>query len=280
VAAAFAGLGAQLGYSALVAAITKRRLEGSHGFTRWDERPLSDDQLAYASEDVEDLLQVAEELQSRLRGSGRLDWAREECRALEESREGREPEAAFERVKGAGRAKPRERAVIRELAAWRERTARSEDKPVGTVLQDPILVELVRRRPTDIAALERVRGVHKGISRKRGAAILEAIARGQEADEPATPPAGPRLEREDQPLISLCEALIRARSQESGLAYELLASRDELTRFVAAHRSGADEADIRVLNGWRRELIGEELLRLLDGRMKLAVGPDGLSIET
>lgn len=279
IAAAFAGYGAQLGYAPLVQAVLKRRLHSSHGFTRWDRRPLSPEQLAYAREDVEDLLEVADRLRDRLLERGRLDWAREECRALESSREGREPEEAFERVKGAGRAKPRERAVIRELAGWRERTAQEEDKPTGTILQDPILVEIARRRPKDAKDLEKVRGVHGGILRRRGREILAAVRRGEDAPEPPAPPSGPRPAKSDQPLISLCEALVRARTQEAGLAYELVASRDELTRLVAAARAGEREPGVRALQGWRRELIGEELLRLLAGRVALSVGDGGLRVD-
>jgi len=272
VAAGFAGHGAQTGYGALLADVLGRRLAKSASFTRWDRRPLSDEQLSYAREDVADLLALASALQEELRASGRLEWAREECRALEDSTDERDPDEAWRRLPRVTRLRPRERAVARELAAWRERTAAAEDRPVGSVLSDAALVELARRQPGDRKGLDQIRGLHGRIASRRGADLLEAVARGREAEPPVLEAGRPPLnESSDAPLIALAEALIRARALEAGLAYELVATRADLNQVIAAARRGDGEPDVRTLRGWRRDLVGAELLELLDGRHALAV---------
>jgi ribonuclease D len=272
VAAGFAGHGAQTGYGPLLADVLGRRLAKSASFTRWDRRPLSEEQLTYAREDVDDLLALATALQDELRTSGRLDWAREECRVLEDSSDDRDPEEVWRRLPRVSRLRPRERSVARELAAWRERTAATEDRPVNSVLSDAALVELARRQPSDRSGLDQIRGLHGRIASRRGPELLAAVARGREGEPPELDGARPPLnESSDAPLIALAEALIRARALEAGLAYELVATRADLNQVIAAARRGDAEPDVRTLRGWRRDLVGDELLELLDGRHALAV---------
>ena len=142
------------------------------------------------------------------------------------------------------------------------------------MLADPALVELAKRHPSNIGALEQIRGIHPSGIRRRGAAMLEAIAAGLKAPPiPRDEPRG-RSEPEDAPLIVLAEALLRARSLEAGLAYELIASRNELELIVAASRRRESEPDVRTLEGWRSELVGADLRDLLAGRKAISVGPD------
>ena len=148
IAAGFAGGSAQSGYGNLIGAILGRRVGKTASYTRWDARPLTAEQLSYAREDVLHLLELTDELQRRLHESGRLEWAREECRRLEGATDERDPETAWERLPRIGQLDPRARAVAKELAAWRERTASREDRPVGSVLADPPLVELAKRQPS------------------------------------------------------------------------------------------------------------------------------------
>jgi ribonuclease D len=160
------------------------------------------------------------------------------------------------------------------LAAWRERTASSEDRPVGSVVADPPMIELARRKPTSLDQLEQIRGVHPSTIRRRGQAILDAVARGLEAPPIQREEFRGRSDPADVPLIALAEALLRARALEAGLAYELIASRSELEAIVGATRRGESEPDVRTLQGWRRELVGQDLEDLLAGRSAVALGPD------
>ncbi|MBV9604449.1 MAG: ribonuclease D [Solirubrobacterales bacterium] len=273
-AAGFVGASAQTGYGNLLGAMLGRRVGKTASYTRWDARPLTAEQLSYAAEDVAHLLELADEVQRRLRESGRDGWAREGCRRLESATDERDPYSAWERLPRIGQLDPRARAVARELAAWRERTASEEDRPVGSVLADPALVELAKRHPSNLSALEQIRGIHPSGIRRRGAAILEAVAAGMQATPiPRDEPRG-RSDPEDAPLIVLAESVLRARALEAGLAYELIASRGELELIVAATRRGEAEPEVRTLEGWRSELVGADLRDLLAGRKAVSVGPD------
>jgi ribonuclease D len=274
IAAGFAGFSAQAGYGNLLQAALKVRLAKSAGFTRWDRRPLTEEQLDYARKDVEDLLPLADDLQRRLRSSGRLEWAREECRRLEEISDERDPESAYRRLPRVNQLRSRPRAVARELAAWRETTAESEDRPVGAVLPDVALVEIAKRQPTSLQELERIRGIRPDTGRRRGKQIIEAVARGREGEPPpAEDVQRTEIDARDAPVISLAESLVRSRALSAGLAYELVASRADLQAVVSAAREGRPEPDTRTLRGWRRDLAGGELLEMLAGRRALSVDP-------
>ncbi len=275
VAAGFAGLRAQLGYEPLLNEILGIKLRKSASFTKWDARPLSEEQLSYAREDVLHILQLSAQLQDRLEAMGRLQWATEECVFLEGIRDDRDADTIFEKLPRVGGLEPPVRAVARELVVWREEAAREADKPVSTVLQDATLVEIAKRRPKSAERLTQIRGLHEGTLRRRGADIIAAVERGR-----ARPPIPSSYERpaqpapEDAPLIALAEALVRTRALENDLAYELMAARADLQRIVLAVRDGQPLPEVRTLQGWRRELIGDELVALLNGDLALAMGPD------
>ncbi len=278
-AAGFAGLRSQLGYEALLHELLGVRLRKSASFTRWDTRPLSEEQAGYAREDVLHLLAAADAVKERLEHQGRLEWALEECRSLEDVTDVREVETVFSRLPRINSIDPAQRAVAFALAGWREDCAREEDRPVQSVLADAALVEIAKRRPKDLDRLRQIRGLHEGTVRRRGKAILDEVARGREL--PPIPVEGakpPGTNPGDASLIVLAEALVRARAAQAELAYELLAARADLQKIITAVRLGLDEPDTRTLQGWRRELVGAELLELLRGRRALRVSAD-LDIE-
>lgn len=279
IAAGFAGQGAHTGYGNLLGGILKLRVAKTASYTRWDARPLTAEQLAYAREDVLHLLDLSDALHERLEQQNRLEWAREECRRVESASDERDPWTAWERLSRASSLDARSRAVARELAAWRERTAAAEDKPVGSILPDPALVEIAKRKPADMRALEQIRGLHGGHLKRRGKDLIAAVARGCDAEPIPREPRGPGTEPRDAPLVSLIEAVIRARALEAGLAYELVASRAELERIVIAARRGDPEPEVRALTGWRRELVGAELAELLAGERAVTVADGRLALR-
>ena len=275
VAAGFLGYGNQEGYEALVRRVLDVKLRGGEGFTRWDKRPLTPKQISYAADDARCLLALGEEIERRLRERGRLAWALEECRAVEESRDERSPEQAYERLPKLGRLDARGRTIARRLCEWRDRVAREMDRPPPFVVPDQVLVELARRRPKDRAGLENIRGLPQPTLHRRGAELIDEITGGQDDEPPPAPSHGPRRDPAEAPLVSLAQALVRQRSLDSGVATELIATQSELATLVAAVRRGADGADVRVLGGWRRQLVGEELRELIEGRCAVSVEPGG-----
>lgn len=274
VAAGFAGLGAQSSYEHLLSEMLGLRVAKTASFTRWDARPLSPEQLAYAREDVVHLLELAEELERRLESKGRLQWAHEECEPLARSSDERDPQTILERLPRSNGLAAHARPVARELVEWRERTAARHDRPVQSVLGDAPLMEIARRRPKTRQDLERIRGV--GAQGRRADELIEAVRRGAQRPPETAPERsrGPASRPDDAALVALSEALLRARAREAGLAYELLAARADLQAIVAGEREGRP-ADVRTLRGWRRELVGAELLALLAGERTLAVEVNG-----
>ncbi|MEA2215560.1 MAG: ribonuclease, partial [Solirubrobacteraceae bacterium] len=273
VAAGFAGLGAQVSYDSLLTDVLALRVAKTASFTRWDARPLSAEQLAYAREDVVHLLELASELERRLSELGRLEWALEECRPLTLVTDERDPQTIFERLPRVGGLNASARAVARELVEWREQTAERQDRPVQGVLSDAGLVEVARRRPASQEDLGRIRGVGPSSQGRRARELLDAVSRARERPEEPPPQGGrpPPPRAEDLPLVALTEALVRTRAREAGLAYELLAARADLQAIVMAVRAGGEPPDVRTLRGWRAELAGNDLLDLLEGRMRLSV---------
>jgi ribonuclease D len=275
VAAGFLGFGNQEGYESLVRKVMGVKLKGSEGFTRWDRRPLTDQQLSYAADDARLLLALGDQLESRLAKEGRVEWAREESRSLEDVSDVRDADRSYERLPRLGRLEPEARAVARELAEWREEGARAMDRPPSFVLPDQALVELARRRPRDKAGLEHIRGLPQQTLQRRGAKLLEALERGRRREPPPPPPEPPARDSRDGALVSLAQALVRHRSTESGVAVELIATQSELSALVTALKRGGDGDGLRVTSGWRRELVGAEIGELVAGRLRLGVGPDG-----
>lgn len=280
VAAGFAGMGAQSSYESLLNDALGVRVGKSASFTRWDKRPLTAEQLHYAREDVEHLLELAAELEAQLKQRGRLQWAQEECRVLERSSDARDAETIFARLPRVRGLSPSARPVARALVRWREQTAERQDRPVQGVLSDAALMEIAKRKPSSTGELEQIRGAGAASLRKRGEELIGVVRRAREEppEEITREQRPPTPKAEDAPLIALGEALLRARAREAGLAYELLAARADLQAIVAAWRAGEQEADVRTLRGWRRELAGRELLELLDGRIALSVSDGSLQI--
>lgn len=271
-AAGFAGLRAQMGYDALLREMLKVNLQKSASFTRWEQRPLSDEQRSYAAEDVQHLLQLSVAIQNRLVDLGRLDWAIEECRILEDVDDNRDPEVLFGKLSRVDSLDPAQRAVALRLLQWREQEAAEADRPPSTVLQDQTLVELAKRRPRSRDRLKQIRGINEATLHRRGERLLKAIAEGRDAEPiPVTREKTPRQDPVDPELVALTETLVRIRANEEQLAYELLASRADLQRVIASWRDELPTPDVRTVRGWRGELVGQDILALLNGELRLRV---------
>ena len=278
VAAGFLGYGVQEGYGSLVRKVLGVEPAGGEAFTHWDRRPLTDRQLEYARADAAHLLALGDALVQQLAAAGRLEWAREESLAVARSSDERDPAAIFARLPKAARLRARDRAVAMELVEWRERVAARLDRSVPSILPDHVLVDLARRRPSRPDGLAQTRGLPVATRERRGEEVLDAIARGAEREPPPAPPEPSRTAPEDAPLVALAQALVRRASLHTSVGVELIATQAELVRTVEAARRG-EEARVRVLEGWRREVVGAELLELLAGNRSLRVGPDGLEVD-
>jgi ribonuclease D len=268
VAAMVLGYGDSISYDQLVQRITGDALDKSHRFTDWTRRPLSDAQLAYAISDVTHLREVYLALVEDLKRRGRADWVEDEMRVLTSPDTYRmEPEGAWQRLKTRVR-KPRELAVLIEVAAWREREAQSRDVPRSRVLKDEAIADIAVQAPTTTEKLKNLRSLPKGFERSRwGEQIVAAVERGL-ARDPSTLP----LQSRTQPapngaaVVELLKVLLRMISERHHVAAKVIATVDDLERIAAD-----DEADVPALTGWRRELFGDKALALKHGQLALAI---------
>ena len=279
VAAAFLGYGLQEGYKPLVRRVLGVDVPATEAFTRWDRRPLTDQQLEYARADVAHLLALGGAMEDELASAGRLAWAREECRSLEGISDERDVDAVFRRLPRVARLKPAERSIAYGLVQWREAVARGLDRPAASVLPDHVLVELARSAPRTREQLDAVRGLPAQTLHRRSRQLLEAVVAGASAPPPQPVAEPPRPDAREAPLVALAQAVVRHRALEARMATELIATQAELAALVGAVRSGASEPASRLLTGWRRELVGDELLELLAGRRRVGIGAGGLEID-
>lgn len=266
IAASLLGLAPQLGYAALVSELFGIELAKSHTRADWTRRPLAAELIEYAAEDVEYLLPAADLLAARLEASGRLDWAIEDSRALlETSLYAPDPRLAVRRLKGARYLSGPARPAARNLAAWRETEAIRRDRPRQWILNDSVLLELATARPDNEESLSRVRGLHPAIARRAGGELLTAIAEagaganaeaGAEADADDTE-APTRPDERQRALLKEMQARVAACASHLDLLPEVIASKKDLSAALAGER------ELRVFKGWRRPLIGDELLELL-----------------
>ncbi|MGA8968261.1 MAG: ribonuclease D [Pseudolabrys sp.] len=268
VAAMVLGYGDSISYDQLVQRITGDTLDKSHRFTDWTRRPLSDAQVAYALSDVTHLRDVYSKLAADLDKRGRSNWVEAEMDVLTSPETYRaDPERAWERLKSRVR-KPKELAVLIEVAAWREREAQNRDVPRGRVMKDEVIGDIAVQAPTTVERLGHLRSLPKGFERSRwGEQIIEAVKRGLERDHKTLP----RLERfrpaaNGAATVELLKVLLRMTAERHGVAAKVIATVDDLDRIVAD-----DEADVPAMKGWRRELFGEKALALKHGRLSLAV---------
>jgi ribonuclease D len=268
VAAMVLGHGDSISYDQLVQRITGDTLDKSNRFTDWSRRPLAEAQLSYAVSDVTHLRDVYLALVADLGRRGRADWMDDEMEVLTSPETYRaEPDKAWQRLKTRVR-KPKDLAVLIEVAAWREREAQSRDVPRSRVLKDDTIADIVIQSPTTPERLASLRSLPKGFERSKwGEGILEAVKRGIARD----PKTLPKLERpKNAPngaaTVELLKVLLRMTSESHGVAAKVIATVDDLERIA-----GDDEADVAALKGWRRELFGERALALKHGRLALSM---------
>ena len=268
VAAMVLGYGDSISYDQLVGRITGDNLDKSHRFTDWTRRPLSAAQLNYAVSDVTHLRDVYLKLSADLDQQGRAEWMHEEMKVLTSAETYRaEPEHAWERLKTRVR-KPKELAVLMEVAAWREQEAQSRDVPRGRVLKDDAIGDIAIQAPTTIERLGSLRSLPKGFEQSRwGEPIVNAVKRGLARD----PKTLPRMERprpvaNGQATVELLKVLLRMTAERHGVAAKVIATVDDLERIAAD-----DAAGVPALSGWRRDLFGEKALALKHGRLSLAI---------
>ncbi|BAM90121.1 ribonuclease D [Bradyrhizobium oligotrophicum S58] len=268
VAAMVLGYGDSIAYDQLVERITGHRPDKTHRFTDWSRRPLTKEQAHYAEADVTHLRDVFAALDADLKKRGRSDWVSEEMEILTSPKTyDFHPERAWERLKTRVR-KPKELAVLIEVAAWREQEAQSRDVPRSRVMKDDAVGDIATHAPTSIEKLGNLRSLPKGFERSKwGSDIVAAVQRGLARDLAALPKLEkPRNNSNGAAIVELLKVLLRMTSERHAVASKVIATVDDLEQIA-----GDDNAEVAALQGWRRELFGEAALALKHGKLALAI---------
>jgi ribonuclease D len=258
VAAALLGHGEQLGYAALVERRLGHKVDKSLSRTDWSKRPLSEAQLTYAADDVRHLGAMYPALRAELEQRGRLAWLEAECaRMTEAGRYRPDPATAWRGIKGLGRLAPAEQHVAARLARWREEEAIRRNRPRRWILEDVPVCQIASRKPATLAALSEIEGVSAKLVQRAGEALL-ALAQEPVADAAPLVVEAAYTAAQKAQIQGLLD-LLRTRAQAEEVAPTMIATRSDIERLV---REGAGAA-IPLLSGWRRELLGNELLAKL-----------------
>ncbi len=275
-AAALIGYPQQIGYGALVQSLCGVSLKKGDSFTDWSQRPLAASQLEYAADDVIYLPAMYRKLKERLEELDRLAWLEDDFAELSSPEfYFDDPRERFRRLKRANTLSRIQLACAREVAEWRENEARRHDIPRKWVLTDEQVVEACKREPRSIDELFMVRGIRERLAIREARALLAAIDRGLKtpADKLPMLDYGGRNEPNVDVQLDLMNALVRLRAKQNDIAPQVLANHNDLTQLARGHTDG-----LGVLSGWRRQMIGDELLMLLQGKISLGLCGDELCV--
>ena len=275
VAGMAAGFGDQVAYDSLVRQMLKKDVDKGSRFTDWARRPLSESQLTYALGDVTHLAALYPRLRDRLAREGRLDWVAQEMEALTEpALYDTSPENAWKRLKPK-RYSAKYLAAFKATAEWRERAAQERDQPRGRILKDDAIDEIATQGPTDAEAFNRLRAPPKGFGGSRlGQELIEVLREVLSDPEAHAPDIHKPASREPAPasVVELLKVLLKAKSEQANVATKLLANVSDLEKIALS-----DQADVDALKGWRRQLFGEDALKLKRGEIALVL--NGARVE-
>jgi ribonuclease D len=274
-AATVLGYGDQIGYGNLVKQCLNVDLDKAHARTDWRQRPLSSEQLEYAADDVRYLRSLYHQLNDKLTETGRRSWLKEDFAALSAVKTYQEdPNKSWLRIKGAGRLKPAQLAVLQQLGAWREQRAVKHNLPRRWVLKDDVMLDLARFAPASTEAMKKIRGMEQRDIDRHGKAILEAIEKGKavpKSEWPVIKRPTPLSNQQDA-VVDALMALLRQRCDEQNITPAAVASRKDVEALVRGE-------DTSLQQGWRHEIVGQQLEDFLNGRLSLSASTEQLEIQ-
>lgn len=268
IAASMLGYGDQMGYANLVQEVLGITLEKTQSRTDWSRRPLTEAQLSYAADDVIYLWQLYEKIRHSLESKGRLEWLTpdfEQLESLDNFQLGRD--ALLKKVKGQQRLKPRQLAIAREIAVWREKRSQHINKPRKWVMSDDILCDISKQTPDTLEKLGHIRGIHDNLVKHHGKDILSAIQTGLSlpAEELPRPPKRKKLSREHSVIIDTLNGLLSYAANKADISPTQLANRKDLEKYLQG------DAKIPLMQGWRYQLAGKLIEEFLSGNLRLGI---------
>lgn len=274
-AATVLGYGDQIGYGNLVKQCLNVELDKAHARTDWRQRPLSAEQIDYAADDVRYLRQLYHQLNDKLQNTGRIDWLKEDFAALSATDTYQEdPDSSWQRIKGAGRLKGRQLAILQKLGAWREQRAISHNLPRRWILKDDVMLDLAKLSPSSTDGLKKIRGLDQRDVDRHGKAILKAIEAGKATDKSEWPviKRPTPLSNQQEAVTDALMGLLRKTCDEQNITPTAVATRKDIEALIRGESSAVSQ-------GWRHEIVGHQLEKFLDGQLSLSAGPDQLEIQ-
>ncbi|MBO4365306.1 MAG: ribonuclease D [Eggerthellaceae bacterium] len=276
VAASLLGHTQQIGYGPLVGNLCGVTLKKLDSFTDWSKRPLSSSQMEYAANDVVYLPQMYAKLTEQLEKLGRLSWLDADFREMENpARYNEDIRERYKRLKRVNQLSRRQLSGARELAAWRERHAQACDIPRKWVITDEQIVEACKREARTIDELYMVRGMSEKLSTKDAREVVSSLKRGFDMPQDQWPKLdGPgRNEANVDIIVDAMSALVRLRARQNNIAFQMIASHTSLAHLARGHKN------VDLLQGWRREIVGNDLVDLLEGRITLSIDSGNLIVS-
>ncbi|HHZ88900.1 MAG TPA: ribonuclease D [Chromatiaceae bacterium] len=269
IAATITGYGDQIGYANLVEKIEGVKLSKTQSRTDWSLRPLSNDQIAYALDDVTYLRDIYLKLDQALKDNGRVDWVKDDFEAISRPQT-YEPniDTIWRKLRGANKLHGVQLAALQLLTRWREETARSKNRPRRWIIKDDVLVDIARFMPKKEPELGRLRGLDQGTLKHSGAALFAIIEQARQLSQDQWPDgttAKPRLTANQDALVDALMAVLRLVSANHKVSASTLATRKELEQVVHG------DTEVPLLHGWRNAIAGDQVRALLEGKSKLAV---------
>jgi ribonuclease D len=260
------GYGEQIGYGNLVKQCLNVDLDKAHSRTDWTKRPLDPAQIDYAADDVRYLRDIYQQLQRELVDKNRLDWLKDDFATLTDIKSYKpEPDTIWRKIKGAGRLKGVQLAVLQRLAAWREKRALKADRPRRWIMKDDILIDLAKLSPTSLDKFSMVRGLEAATIERHGTTLLGEIklAKATPKEQWPTIKKPVPLTTQQEAVVDTLLALMRKQCDEQSIAPVAVATRKDIERLVAG------ESDLPITQGWRREIVGQQLLAFLNGELAI-----------
>jgi len=268
IAATLLGLGDQLSYANLVKHFLDVQLAKGHARTDWERRPLSNEQLEYAADDVRYLVAMYPLMVQSLTQQGRLAWLDEDFETLTHPQlYQNDPVQQWQRVSGLQKLKGAQLAILQQLAAWREQQAQQQNKPRKWILSDDILIAIAMQGPHKTEQLERIRGINSALLQRQGQTLLDLIAKAKALPKSEWPILSRRkmLDPNQEALLDALMAIVKLQAASHQINNTALTSRHELENLIAGDK------DIPLLHGWRHGLAGQQVLNFLNGQTSLSV---------
>jgi ribonuclease D len=277
-AANLLGYTQQIGLAAMVKAYCDIKLDKTDTFSNWGQRPLTQTQIAYAYDDVRYLPRIYEAMHAALKQKNRLSWLDDEfSRLTDPATYEIDVRGVWRRVRRSSALRPVQLCALRELAAWRELTAQKKDYPRKWVATDELLLEIARRMPQTLDELYMVRNARDKLGKQWAHQALAAVhlAQALPPDEWPLAEHNPSRRGPKTAQIDMLNTLVHLRASENSIAPAILASHDDLVALACGQRS-----NLEILKGWRKDIIGLELIELLEGKLSLRLDGDNLKVTS